>query len=81
MGAETAVVATAHGGASEMVVDQKTGLLIPWDDAKHAANLISPLIEGKELRVRFGSEGRERVIKHFSLIEFEKNLIGAMKNV
>ena len=68
------VVATAHGGASEMVESNHTGYLIPWDDASKAAEIILPLIKGDELRKDMGSKGRERVLEHFSLEAFRRNI-------
>ena len=68
------VVATAHGGAREMVKDSKTGYLIPWDDAAKASDIILPLIQNEGLRVEMGSKGRKRVLEHFSLEAFRRNI-------
>ncbi len=68
------VVATAHGGACEMVVDHETGYLIPWDDASQAVEIIQPLIKQENLRKEMGRKGRERVLEHFSLEAFRRNI-------
>lgn len=70
------VVATAHGGACEMVKDTETGFLIPWDDAAKAADIMLPLIPEKELHLEMGSKGRKRVFEHFSLEAFRNNMLG-----
>jgi len=67
------VVATAHGGACEMVVDNDTGYLVPWDDADEASRSFHKLIENKEHRIEMGCNGRERVKEYFSLQSFVKN--------
>ena len=75
------VVATAHGGAREMVKNTETGYLIPWDDASKAAEIILPLIQKEELRLDMGSKGRERVLEHFSLEAFRKNMLKCFSRV
>jgi glycosyltransferase involved in cell wall biosynthesis len=60
------VVATAHGGACEMVVHGETGYLVPWDDAAAVASALEALIQAPELRERLGRAGRERVREEFS---------------
>lgn len=68
------VVATAHGGASEMVKANETGYLIPWDSASGAAEKLSVLVEDEELRKKMGERGKERVLKHFSLEAFRRKI-------
>src|SRR5690606_7756114 len=68
------VVATAHGGAREMVSQNETGYLIPWDNAPEAANQMIPLIEEERLRTEMGKKGRERVLQHFSLESFRVSI-------
>jgi glycosyltransferase involved in cell wall biosynthesis len=70
------VVATAHGGACEMVADGKTGILIPWDDAGKSAKKVVPLLTDKPLRSEFGLHGRKRVLEHFSLEAFGDRMAG-----
>jgi glycosyltransferase involved in cell wall biosynthesis len=68
------VVATSHGGAYEMIVDNETGYLISWTDAPKAAERMIPLLEDELLRRDMGKKGRERVLKHFSLEAYRKNM-------
>ena len=74
MAAGKPVVATTHGGAPEMLVDQKSGYLIPWDDAPEAARMISPLIENLNLRREMGVFNKNRVLTNFSLTSFQENI-------
>lgn len=60
------VVATAHGGAIEMLEDGETGFLVPWNDAAKASKIILPLIENKCMRESMGLKGRNRVQRLFS---------------
>lgn len=68
------VVATAHGGACEMIIENETGYLVPWDDASMAAAIMMPIIDHKELRSDMGKKGRERVLEYFSLEAFEREM-------
>ncbi|SFT77936.1 Glycosyltransferase involved in cell wall bisynthesis [Algoriphagus locisalis] len=74
MAAACPVIATRSGGASEMVVDGKTGYLIPINDLDKGVNALIKLILDQELREQFGSAGRNRVLKEFSLDNFRKNI-------
>ncbi len=53
-------VATAVGGATEVVVDGVTGLLVPPDDAQAMAQAILRLMKDEVLYARFASAARER---------------------
>ena len=80
MACETAVVASAVGGIKEVVVQGKTGFLVPLDQmeespfeatnperfARDLAARINELMRDPELRERFGKAGRKRVEQHFS---------------
>lgn len=67
------VIATSHGGAKEMVLDGETGFLIPWDNAKKAASILSILINNPQKRVAMGKAGRDRVLEHFSIQAYLEN--------
>ena|SRR5690554_458365 len=68
------VVATSHGGAREMIKENETGYLIPWDNAPKAAEIILPLVKDAALRQEMGRNGRRRVLQHFSLEAFRRNI-------
>jgi glycosyltransferase involved in cell wall biosynthesis len=60
------VIATAHGGATEMVIDGETGFLIPWNDVSKASQKVQLLIDQPDLRIKMGLLGQERIKTHFS---------------
>jgi L-malate glycosyltransferase len=66
MAAGVPVVATAIGGNAEAVQDGVTGLLVPPRDADSLARAISTLLEDRDLAVRLGRAGRQRVVERFS---------------
>ena len=79
MACEVAVVATATGGIPEVVEDEVTGLLVPFDpvdDASRAprdperfardiADRVNRLLEDPDEARRFGLAGRERAVTEF----------------
>jgi glycosyltransferase involved in cell wall biosynthesis len=74
------VVATAQGGAKEMIVKGETGFLIPWDNAGSASEAISDLVNKKEMREKMGEKGRSRVLEKFSPEAFQRNFIRLFEN-
>jgi len=63
---ERPVVATAVGGIPEIVVDGKTGLLVPPRDPEALAAAVLRLLEDRELAQRLGAAGRGFVNQHYS---------------
>ena len=64
------VIATAHGGPTEMVVDDETGYLVPPRDAEALAAAILKLVDDPDLRLAMGITGRRRVLDLFSVERF-----------
>ena len=74
------VVATYPGGSAEMVVEGKTGFLIPGGNVDLGVEILEKLIANPELRVELGKAGRTRVLTEYSLEAFEdkiKSIYGA----
>lgn len=67
MAAGLPVVATATGGAQEIVEDGLTGKLVPVEDWRALSEAVSSLLTNEEERRRMGERGRERAREHFSL--------------
>jgi glycosyltransferase involved in cell wall biosynthesis len=67
MAMEKPVVASKVGGVPEIVMDGKTGLLIPPGDSDAICQALQQLIEDREKREQMGREGRKRVEQMFSL--------------
>ncbi|HXK40315.1 MAG TPA: glycosyltransferase family 4 protein, partial [Candidatus Paceibacterota bacterium] len=66
MAAGRAVVATRTGGNPELVVDGKTGRLVPVGDCSAMSEAIRVLMKDRPLRERMGQAGRARVEEQFS---------------
>jgi len=64
------VIATAHGGPTEMVVDGETGYLVPPKDAQALCSAILELGGCPDLRISMGAAGRLRVLELFSVDRF-----------
>ena len=81
------VIATAQGGALEMVVGENelannttapTGIFIPLNDAVAAANKIADLLAKNNLTA-LGAAGKQRVDTYFSAAAFEKNILSVFE--
>lgn len=71
------VVATRVGGVPEVVIDNKTGILVDRCDSDQLAVAIDKLIDDAGLRIRMGLAGREFVEKNY---RWENN-VEAMENL
>ncbi len=65
MAAGRAVVATRVGGLGDAVVDGRTGLLVPPEDAVALADALAKLVADPALRERLAGEGPRRVAEGF----------------
>ena len=61
------VVATETAGASEIITNGETGLLVPIADAQALATTVIDLLKDEEKRSRFAIAGRQRIQERFSL--------------
>ena len=66
------VIASAQGGALEMIVPDETGILVEPNDPEALAKAMLRLAENAELRKRMGNDGRARVEIHFSIARFNQ---------
>lgn len=60
------VVATAHGGPLDVIVDGETGFLTAPGDAAALAAVLIRLLGGADLRQRIGAAGRARMLEKFT---------------
>jgi glycosyltransferase involved in cell wall biosynthesis len=67
MAAGKPVVATDVGGSPEVVIDGKTGFLVPPKDPEALASAILHLLADRELARNLGEAGRIRVESEFTL--------------
>ena len=61
------VIANDDGGTGEQVIDGVTGFLVPRLDARLYAERALRLLDDAALRTRLGENGREHVMRNFSL--------------
>ncbi|MEM3905654.1 MAG: glycosyltransferase family 4 protein [Nitrososphaerota archaeon] len=57
------VVASMHGGVTDVVKHMKNGLLVPENDPDSTAEAILTLLMDKELSEKLGNEGRETAMR------------------
>jgi len=69
MAAGLPVVATGVDGTREVVLNGKTGLLVPPGDPAALAEAIGLLMEHPDLGRKMGAAGRERIRRHFSIAQ------------
>ena len=73
------VVATELAGAVEILDNGNCGLLLPLNNAKKAANMINDYIENEKLKISNIEKAIEYTNKHFSPIQFKKNVLDIFK--
>jgi glycosyltransferase involved in cell wall biosynthesis len=61
------IVATNHGGTPELVLEGKTGFLVPSHDVGALTDRVLELLNNRALADEFGKEGRRRIETAFSL--------------
>lgn len=95
MSCETPVVGSAVGGIPEIIVEGKTGYLIPLESnsrtdfnpknpkifQKELASKINLLLEDEDLAHKMGKEGRQRVLEKFSWESIAKTTYNYYENV
>jgi glycosyltransferase involved in cell wall biosynthesis len=70
-------VATAVGGNPEVVVEGRTGFLVPSDDPAALADRILRLLRDRELRVRMGEASRQRLIETFTVQKMTDQVVAS----
>jgi alpha-maltose-1-phosphate synthase len=66
MACERPVVASRVGGIPEVVVPEKTGMLVPPGDAKALADALNSVLRNRDRAREMGLAGRKRVEEQFS---------------
>jgi glycosyltransferase involved in cell wall biosynthesis len=60
-------IATSSGGAVEVIVDGKSGMLVKKHDSQSLAHAMTVLASDVELRNRMGQQARDRIVREFNL--------------
>ncbi|MCZ2443338.1 MAG: glycosyltransferase [Flavobacteriales bacterium] len=60
------VVVSDTGGLQEVILNGKTGIVVPRENPQAAADAIEKLVLNAELRVQMGEAGRKHVEMHYS---------------
>ena len=72
---ETPVIASMVGGVGDAIENDFNGLLVPPNDPERLAAAIQKLLQNKQLRTKFGENGRKVVEEKFSWDSIAKELI------
>ncbi len=67
------VVASRHGGLTEIVIPGETGFLFTPNVPQEFANALATLIADKALRISMGTAGRRRLEKSFRLDQYVRS--------
>ena len=67
------IVTTNVPGCRDVIIPNKTGLLVPVKDSHALANALQRLIENTKERIDMGKAGRKFAEKHFALEEIVQN--------
>lgn len=67
MSAALPIVATKVGGNSEVIEDNKTGLLVPSKSPERLAKAIIWLLDNREIAMAMGQEGQRIAMERFSI--------------
>jgi glycosyltransferase involved in cell wall biosynthesis len=81
MAASVPVVASATAGASEIITDNRTGLLVPINDVNAMAAAISLLLKNPEKRRQIGESARHAAIESFSLKRMVSDTVAVYRDV
>ena len=75
------IIATKTGGIPEVIIDGKTGLLVPPRDAQSLASAIVALLRDPERRARLGTEANRRAKEKFSSEQMVKQTLEAYSHL
>ena len=79
--AKKPVIASNHGGITEIVIDNETGYLVQPNNKIALAEAISKLIDDFQLRNQFGEKGHERVVQEFSIEKHVQQFEAVFQNL
>lgn len=74
------MVSTYVGAIPEMVLDGKTGFLVPVDDWEALADRLSRLVKNRELRKEFGKSARQVAEENYNLQKSAQLIIWSLRD-
>jgi L-malate glycosyltransferase len=75
MAAGLAVVASDVDGLRDVVDDNSTGILVPYNDSRKLSEAILHLLNNDALSKKMGAAGHEKAALQFSLSQYESSLL------
>lgn len=75
------IVATKIGGISEVIVDGKSGFLVPAKDIKAMVEKMEFLIKNHKIRLEMGIYGRKFVEEHYDINKLNSRLVKIFQNL
>lgn len=75
-----AIVTTNEGGIPDVVKDGENGLIAERKNPESLAECIERLLDDKELRLKMGEDGYQKLMANFTEEKFEENLIKILSN-
>jgi glycosyltransferase involved in cell wall biosynthesis len=71
--ANKAVIGANHGGLNEIIINNKTGILVEPNNVNELSKAIMTLINKPELREQMGANGNKRILNDFSIESYIKS--------
>jgi glycosyltransferase involved in cell wall biosynthesis len=81
MALEKPIVAYNCGGPSEIIIDGETGFLVEPHNFEQLAEKTMKLINDKEICIRMGKAGRQRVVEKFNIERYVREMEEVFDNV
>ena len=79
--AQKPVIASNHGGLTEIIVHNKSGILVEPNNKAELYEAILKLKSNPDLRVKLGDNGRKRILAEFSLEKYIQNITDSIKHI
>jgi glycosyltransferase involved in cell wall biosynthesis len=76
MMARVPIIATRAGGNAEIIIDGKTGLLVPMDAPRELAEAMTTLLGRSTPATQLALAARERADSEFSVDQYRRRLVG-----
>ena len=67
------VIGSNHGGLTEIIINNETGILVEPNNEGELTTAIQQLIDNPKIRIKMGKNGQQRAIEAFSIESYIKN--------